>query len=359
MLSRRTLNALSKAKDACIKKVLSCPPPDRAELSWATNRIYKEVTGADCPEIRIADGPLTAKEIVGAVAEVGYDGRKRKNLNDPIFRYVIAGAENCLNQLRHVAPDGQFTELQNMLFRDLNARIARACADSARNSLSAQSFFPERHARRPAVSPSWGDIDWVRFYEICENCCGWKFPLPPGFSEFLNAGGMLLYAFDDFACAVLAPVEISVNDAFELHGEHAPALCWADGTKLFFHNGVAVPQKLVECPDKVTREEILAEQNAEVRRCYREILGSERFGTLLGLIVIDEDQDRFGYDLTLYRTERKDTLAGGYIQFAGVTCPSTGRRYFLCVPPHIKSAREAVAWSFGKTAENYRPEIET
>ena len=101
------------------------------------------------------------------------------------------------------------------------------------------------------------------------------------------------------------------------------------------------------------------EENAEVRRCYREILGSERFGKLLGIEVVDEDTDRFGYELTLYRTERKDKIAGNYIQFAGVTCPSTARRYFLCVPPHIKSAREAVAWTFGKTPEDYRPEIET
>lgn len=357
-LNRHTLNALSNAKDTCIKDVLSCPTPDRAELSWAVNRIYKAVTGAECPEIKIAEGPVAAKNTVAAKTEMP-DGRKRKNLNDPIFKHVIAGAENCLNHLRRVAPEGRFTQLQNMLFRDLNARISRACADPVRNQLSALSFFPERHSHRPSVSPSWGDIDWVRFYEICEKCCDWKFPIPAGFPEFLNAGGMLLYTFDDFACAVLAPTSIRLNDAFELHGEEKPAVTWADGTKLFFHNGVAVPEKLVERPDEVTREEIMAEENAEVRRCYREILGSERFGTLLGLVVIDEDKDRFGYDLTLYRTEKKDKLAGNYIQFAGVTCPSTGRRYFLCVPPHIKSAREAVAWTFGKTAENYRPEIET
>jgi len=358
-LDRHTLNALSKAKDACINSVLSCAEADRAEISWAVNRLYRDITGADCPEIKIAEGPLSAKVEVEARVNVVSDSHRRKNLNDAIFKYVIASAEDCLNHLRQVAPEGRFTHLQNMVFRDLNARISRACADPVRNRLLALSMLPDKHAHRPSVSPSWGDIDWVRFYEICEDCCGWKFPLPPGFSEFLNAGGMLLYAFDDFACAVLAPTSIALNDSFELHGDEVPAISWADGTALFFHNGVAVPQKLVEQPDEVTREEIMAEANAEVRRCYREILGSERFGTLLGLVVIDEGKDRFGYDLTLYRTEKKDKLAGNFIQFAGVTCPSTGRRYFLCVPPHIKSAREAVAWSFGKTAENYRPEIET
>jgi hypothetical protein len=38
-----------------------------------------------------------------------------------------------------------------------------------------------------------------------------------------------------------------------------------------------------------------------------------------------------------------------------VKCPSTGRNYVLRVPPAIKSAREAVAWTFGMKAEEYQP----
>lgn len=33
--------------------------------------------------------------------------------------------------------------------------------------------------------------------------------------------------------------------------------------------------------------------------------------------------------------------------------------YFLRVPPTITTAHEAVAWTFGKTAETYAPAIET
>ena len=35
------------------------------------------------------------------------------------------------------------------------------------------------------------------------------------------------------------------------------------------------------------------------------------------------------------------------------------KTYFLRVPPNIKSAKEAVAWTFGKTKENYNPSIQT
>jgi hypothetical protein len=38
-----------------------------------------------------------------------------------------------------------------------------------------------------------------------------------------------------------------------------------------------------------------------------------------------------------------------------VKCPSSGRDYVLRVPPAMKSARDAVAWTFGMTAKEYQP----
>ena len=38
-----------------------------------------------------------------------------------------------------------------------------------------------------------------------------------------------------------------------------------------------------------------------------------------------------------------------------VKCPSTGRNYVLRVPPSIRTAREAVAWTFNIAADKYQP----
>jgi len=35
------------------------------------------------------------------------------------------------------------------------------------------------------------------------------------------------------------------------------------------------------------------------------------------------------------------------------------KHHFLCVPPHLSTAHEAVAWTFGMSASEYRPELET
>ena len=37
----------------------------------------------------------------------------------------------------------------------------------------------------------------------------------------------------------------------------------------------------------------------------------------------------------------------------------TNKRYMLRVPPTIKTAREAVAWTFGMSPETYAPEMES
>jgi hypothetical protein len=37
----------------------------------------------------------------------------------------------------------------------------------------------------------------------------------------------------------------------------------------------------------------------------------------------------------------------------------TRKRYFLRVPPAMRTAREAVAWTFGATPDDYQPAVET
>jgi hypothetical protein len=54
----------------------------------------------------------------------------------------------------------------------------------------------------------------------------------------------------------------------------------------------------------------------------------------------------------------KRETAGDPVVAVLVKCPSTGRDYVLRVPPTMKSAREAVAWTFGMKAEEFQPILE-
>lgn len=359
MLSEQELNALSAAKKDATQSFLSNDRAfDPAEAAWAVNTLYRESTGEACPEIRMAAGLKDAAAILQRYTERA-NASVRKNMADVLFKAAVTHAENCRAALSEAFPGEVLGNLSNMVFRDLNFKMSRSIAEPLLSALRKAGELPQQYVLRSSAYPSIQDADWISYYEIVNRVLHTFIPVPEPFKAFLTSGSMQIFAFSDVAIVVPRPFVLRVDESCRLHGEGTAAAAWEDGTKLYFHNGVAVPEKPVERPDEVTREDIIAEENAEVRRCYQEILGSERFAKCLGLVAIDSDTDRFGHDMTLYRTRDKDKLAGDYIRFAGVTCPSTQRRYFLCVPPHISSAAAAVAWSFGKTPKDYRPETET
>lgn len=145
----------------------------------------------------------------------------------------------------------------------------------------------------------------------------------------------------------------------KLHCANNSAIKFRDGYELFYWKGVNIPGFWISTPEQITSEVIMNEKNAEKRRCLFEILGAEKFSELLGVSIVDDDVDQHKNSIKLYRTKQKDEIAGEYIQFARVVCPSTLREYFLCVPETIRNVWDAVAWTFGKTKDSYKPIIET
>ena len=108
------------------------------------------------------------------------------------------------------------------------------------------------------------------------------------------------------------------------------------------------------------------QDNIEKKRSLKEILGTESFGAMLDLEELDRDVDGQGNIQVLMRTAEKDPLIDisdededdGHIYFVKVICPSSDREYHVCVPP-CKNVWEGVAWTFGKSGDEYRPTVET
>ena len=182
-----------------------------------------------------------------------------------------------------------------------------------------------------------------------------------GFSNFkslLNSNIYDMIMAKGFCIVCNLPSHITANDG-RLHNEEKAAIGWDDGYELYFWNGVNVPANYINEPDKITKEDVINEKNAEKRRCIQEILGSEEYAKRLDIIEIDSDTDQNENKMVLYETKENDDLIGEKIVFANVVDPSTDRQYFLCVPNTIRNIWEAVAWTFGKTKEEYKPVIET
>lgn len=144
-----------------------------------------------------------------------------------------------------------------------------------------------------------------------------------------------------------------------LHRPDGPAVSTQSGTKLYFWRGINVPRHIIEDPRATPPEEILEEPNAEVRRAWLESYGLE--DAILDLArdgkarMVDQEQ---APARRLWEICTRD-VDGNPPVYVEVTCPSTDRRYFLRVPPDMRTCHQAVAWTFGETEYSYQPVDET
>jgi hypothetical protein len=96
----------------------------------------------------------------------------------------------------------------------------------------------------------------------------------------------------------------------------------------------------------ITVAEIDAAENETYRRDLIEVYRDGLVGYLRDSGAQAVQRDDMG---ELFRRE----TVGDPVVAVLVKCPSTGRNYVLRVPPTMKSAREAVAWTFGMKPDEY------
>ncbi|MBF0595605.1 MAG: hypothetical protein HQL22_11665, partial [Candidatus Omnitrophica bacterium] len=103
---------------------------------------------------------------------------------------------------------------------------------------------------------------------------------------------------------------------------------------------------------KLTALDVITERNLTLRRILMEYFGNERLVQELGGDVVEKDGER-----ELIRVNLPKDVDP--LMVVKVRCPSTGTYYMLRVPPTMKTAREAVAWTFGIDEDLYELDEET
>lgn len=176
------------------------------------------------------------------------------------------------------------------------------------------------------------------------------------------------------------PLVCSIDQQGCPHGETGPAIAYPDGLRAYAWHGVRVPAWMIEEPERLTPAEIDVEQNVEVRRVMVERFGPDRLIRDGGAILVHED----GFGRLWLRAMpaiesvapavhtwsgrtlpgRRTTIAEEPIAYVEVQDATPGpdgipRTYFLRVPPNLRTARDAVAWTFGREGSEYAPDTET
>ena len=199
---------------------------------------------------------------------------------------------------------------------------------------------------------------WIGFYDYFRVVCGLEKQTEKlnGMKKVaLNAGWWLPHR--DICWISERHNTLRRDERGRLHCENGPAVEYPDGWKIYASHGVRLPDYIIERPGEISVEKIDSEPNAEIRRVMIEKFGKARFIKESGAEQIHKDD----YGILWNRQTSNGELIS-FVEVINATPEPDGsfRNYFLRVPPAMKTARNAVAWTFGKERENlYAPTIQT
>lgn len=167
------------------------------------------------------------------------------------------------------------------------------------------------------------------------------------------------WALEGLAIVSERPLVASLDPRGRLHAESGPAIAWADGTAIWAWHGVGVPEWVVRDPGLITVDAIRAEPNVEVRRVMIERLGWERIVQDGGAELIHQDSAGSLWELSRMTDWSWDRAR--FVEVINSTPERDGSRhhYFIRVPPEMRTAKQAVAWTFDLGEIEYRPLAET
>ena len=195
------------------------------------------------------------------------------------------------------------------------------------------------------------DLSWLSTYEYLRSVLGLKAETEPliGLSQVAeNVGWWQPHAQTCFLSERPVLLRTDAND--RLHCADGSALHFADGFSVFAWRGVALPRNIIEHPGRITPQAIDAQDNVQVRRCMIEIVTPKRYVAAGGAIRFAEDETGI-----LWRKTWLASDAWAAVEVINGTPEADGTRkhYFLQVPANLRTAREAVAWTYGIEPETY------
>lgn len=193
------------------------------------------------------------------------------------------------------------------------------------------------------------EASWLSYYDVFQDFGVEGLEIVNGLKEICKSTGWT-WLLENVVITTERPLYINRNDEGELHSETTPAIEYPDGFKLYFWNGVEIPDWVIEKPETITITKIKAERNAEISRIMREIYGTGRYLVDTKSEVIDTDT--IAVDVlspkgdSITRALIKDDL--GEVYMVG-TDGSTDRVYFMRVPKDTKTCVEAHNLLSGKS----------
>ena len=146
------------------------------------------------------------------------------------------------------------------------------------------------------------------------------------------------------------PDLLKADDQGRLHATDGPALSFTDGWSYHAWKGVHVPAWMIEHKQRVTTDLVNRERDPVLRRCMIDIMTPARFISSSDAVCISRDETGM---LWVKTWQHWDSWAAVEVVNGTPEPDGSFRQYVLQVPPTMRTAREAVAWTYGLSEQEY------
>lgn len=257
----------------------------------------------------------------------------------------------------------QFSERTAIGCGAWSGRRMRSASQHRRDWLQRKAEAPNSEERfltdltRPPLHEDVPHILWLLACQACTLGDVRTIPLLRDWLILLRSGLCFLF-FEKFCFVCAYPTVARVDSQLRFHNENGPALEFSGGQSIYSWHGTIVPSEVIEKREKITTASIERETNAEVRRVMVELFGRHNYLRTVGAHKACVHRDEYGI---LYRQRflYDEPLVMVEVTNSTAEHDGTRRRYLLRVPPYIRTARQAVAWTFGMEADAYAPRVQT
>ena len=191
----------------------------------------------------------------------------------------------------------------------------------------------------------------LAIYQCLQESCGLT-------SETAAVMGLLKVAsstgwivpYENFCWASERPDVLKTDDQGRLHSAEGPALQFADGWAYYSWKGVRIPSWMIEDKDLITVALVNRERDPVLRRCMIDIMTPQHYIAASDAVCISRDD---AGSLWVKTWQHWDSWAAVEVVNATPEPDGSHRHYVLQVPPTMRTAREAVAWTYGLTDQEY------
>jgi len=265
-----------------------------------------------------------------------------------------------------------------------NADIYSRLENILENICEAPDRYPDTICQGETISPALAKYEFLNLIDGLQNL-----------TKELNSLSMIAqsagwyWAYEKICWICERPESIRLDDQFRIHNLTGPAISFPDGWKIYASHGVILPDWVIETSEKITPSKIDDQRNSEIRRIMIEMFGVEKYlkqgggrkvasdsygrlwrkalkndNPIVIVELLNSTPEKDGSlsvkkAIAAFGAEAKVNHDGMMMRLREVPDGLRFKSYFLRVPPNCASPREAVAWTFHKTEDEYDLETQS